>query len=125
MFFTRPAGHKFVDRGDPVDVDFDKNDLTTDNTWNELDLSSIVPISAVSVIFHVVAKQATFGNVIMFRKKGNTNDTNLGALYVQVAAVYVSTEVTIPLAGDAIIEYNASDVVWDTLNINIRAWFRP
>jgi len=39
---VQQTGQRFVDRGDPAAVDFDETDLTMDNTWRDLDLSSLV-----------------------------------------------------------------------------------
>ena len=46
---------KYYDRGDPATVDFGLGDLTTDGTWRDLDLSSIVPdgTTAVAIFIHI------------------------------------------------------------------------
>ena len=61
-------GGQYVDRGDPSSWDFQEGDLTTDNTWRDLDLSSIVPSGAVAVHLYVLIKDDTANKNIKFRK---------------------------------------------------------
>jgi len=62
----KPPG--FEDRGDPAVYDYDKNDLTKDGAWHDLDLSGIVPenAKAVFIIGHVQGNGIDW--TIMFRK---------------------------------------------------------
>ena len=88
MFFSRPAGVKYVDRGDPANFDFDTGAFTDDNTWRELDLSSIIGVGVKTVHLRVRFASDSSGVSLAFRKKGNTNIKNIFHLYSQYSAVY-------------------------------------
>ena len=86
----------FVDRGNTAAVDFDAGDLTDDGTFNELDLSSIVPAGATWVLLRCQINHSVVNFGLFFRKGGATtgagecagirtqdaNVTNMGNLLV-------------------------------------------
>ena len=112
----------YVDRGDPSDYDFDKDDLTTDLTWRDLDLSSIVPEGA--QLIHIRVRLASFDLAgLQFRKKGNTNTINTVTTKIQVANIYYYEDFFVACDNNRKIQYLASDVTWTNLDIAIRGWF--
>ena len=56
MFFSRPAGYKWIDRGEVAVYDKAIGDITADGTYRELDLSAIVPKNAKRISIHFEVK---------------------------------------------------------------------
>ena len=113
---------QFVDRGDPSTIDFDEGDLTLDGTWNDLDLSSIVPAGAIQVLIRLQLTDDAAGSYIGFRENGKTNAVNLIYARTQVALVTTDNQVLIPLDSNRVIEYRAS-VGFDSIDIVIMGWW--
>ncbi|GAI04428.1 unnamed protein product, partial [marine sediment metagenome] len=70
----------YADRGDPAVYDYDKDDLTIDGAWHEMDLSGIVSEKATAVFIIGHLKGAGADWHIMFRKNGNVNEVNHGGM---------------------------------------------
>ena len=113
----------YVDRGDPASNDFEKEDLTTDGTWNDLDLSSIVPANAEAVLLYVAIDDDAVSSQIAFRKNGNTNEQALGRVRVQVANVYVDADMVISLDSNRVIEYKATNTTFTGISICVKGWW--
>lgn len=114
---------KYVDRGDPENYDFVKEDLITDQTWHDLDLSSIVPAGIRLVHLRIRLATPSLAG-FQFRRKGNTNAVNAAVVKTQVANVYYYKDVIIPCGLDRIVQYLANNVPWTTLDIAVRGWFK-
>jgi len=119
----------FVDRGDPSALDFDIDDLTCDGTWNDLDLSSIVPSGTVAVCLRVGVRDTdAAGSDIDFRKNGNSNAINKSSCSSPVANVAVSFDIIIPVDTSRVIEYNASanysSGAGDAINIVVKGYWK-
>ena len=68
------------DRGDPSASDFILTDFTLDDTWRDLDLSSIIPIGAKFALINLgLSTDGTAGDsgYFDFRKNGNSNTKNI------------------------------------------------
>lgn len=115
--------HMFVDRGDPAAVDFGVGDFTTDGTWRDLDLSGIVPSTARAVLMcgHVEGNAVDW--TIKFRKNGNSNETNYCSMNTLRAAVERHRSMIVGIGSDGIVEYNADNEAWDTLDLVVRGWW--
>jgi hypothetical protein len=70
---------------EPSAADFAKGDLTNDTTWNDLDLSSIIPEGTRVVRLSVRYQTPFVGDNILFRKKGQSNAIQVDGLYSQIA----------------------------------------
>lgn len=120
----RKAGHKFVDRGDPTDWDFEFADFELDATWRDLDLSSVVPSGAVAVLLRVEVRDDGGNNIFMLRENGNSNNFNVGRITSQVAAVYMRADVIVACDSNRIIEYyGGTTTTWNTVYITIAGWW--
>ena len=111
-----------VDRGDPSDWDFDEGDLTTDDTWRDLDLSSIVPAGARFVIIGGYIVDDAVGSAILFRENGNSNEYNRGGMSTQVINTGKGLNITVACDSSRIIEYKASNVTFTGIKIVVRGW---
>jgi len=112
------------ERGDPAAVDFDVDDLTQDETWNDLDLSTIVPEDAVSVVLEVKIKDDAVNSIVKLRKNGNTNAISVASLKTQVADISVYQNITIPCDTSRVIEYYATNTTWTIMDVTVVGWFK-
>jgi len=106
MFFSRPAGHKLVDRGDPDAYDYSVGDFTKDGLFHELDLSAIVPSNAKFIGIRAVVRCTAAQDYCIFRKKGNVNTKNAIQGYVSINDGYNSVMGNVPCNSTRIIEYS-------------------
>jgi len=113
----------FVDRGDPAVYDYDKDDLTKDGTWHDLDLSGIVPekAKAVFIVGHLQGAGADW--TIMFRKKGNVNEVVHGGMETLRANVERHRSSIIALDDNRKIQYKVDDQAWTTLDLAVKGWW--
>ena len=98
----------FVDRGDPASADFTQATLTEDATWRNLDLSSIIPTEAVSVLLKVQIQHPSGVGYIMFREDGNSNTPNASLVMATVASVLAAQDVVCVVGAARTIEYYAT-----------------
>ena len=112
------------DRGDPSDNDFAVGDLTTDGTWNDLDLSSIVPEDAIAVILKVTVTDNAASSLLQFRKNGNSNAKSDQRVRTQVADIPNHADMIVPCDTGRVIEYMATNTTWSTINITVAGWFK-
>jgi len=117
----RPTG--YVDRGDPATYDYDKEDLTIDGAWHDLDLSGIVGEFAKAVFIVAHLQGAAVDWAIMFRKNGNANDIVHGGMETLRAGVKRHRSSIVALDADRKIEYKADNENWDTLDLAVKGWW--
>lgn len=116
---------KYIDRGDPTIVDFNKASFTLDDAWHDLDLSGIVaPAGAGHLVHLIVEKMSNAGDVkIQFRKNGNVNTINMGTAYLYSTGFQVKSDVWVMMDVNRIVEYKGSLAAkWDTLYVTVRGW---
>jgi hypothetical protein len=116
------AGHGMIDRGDPDDWDFVETDLTTDETWRDLDLSSIVPAGASFVFLGGYIVDDAVGSNLQFRKNGNSNDYHRVGSTTQVVNIGIGIDCTVPCDTNRIIEYNGSNLAFSDIKIVVKGW---
>lgn len=114
----------YHDRGDPAAHDYTQATLTTDGSWNNLDLSGIVPAGAKTVLLRVILRDGAIGQSLAFRKNGNANTVNAAEVVNQVANINLDTDVMVSCDTDRVIEYNGSNVVWDVIRMTVRGWWK-
>ena len=113
----------YVGRGDPTTNDFSQANLTTDETWNELDLSAIVPAGAVSVYIKVYMQDDAANTLLDFRKAGNSNARNTQKIRTQVANVGVDNNFIVDCDAARKIEYYGTNTAIDAIAIVVCGWF--
>lgn len=123
MFFSRGAGLKYIDRGDPDAYDKVKTDFTDDNTWRDLDLSAIVGSRKVLTVIHCYLQSPTIPAELSLRTKGNSNEFNVGRKDVLIINVPFRCEFCIETDANGFIQYKATDEVWTVLSLLVRGWF--
>lgn len=117
-------GDKFHDRGDPSSVDFTVGDLTTDDTWRDLDLSNIVPDGAKFIALHNETEDGTINIHFSVRKNGNSNAINVSRNYIQVSGIVLGNDLVVACDSSRIIEYLTFATTWSIINITVTGWWR-
>ena len=118
---NQTTGETFTDRGDPASVDFDENDLTMDNTWNDLDLSSIIDSGASLVLLRVYYDKATEAT-LEFRENGNSNTANASRLMTIGEQRYGYGDCFVVPDSSGVIEYKAS-AAFNDVEITVGGWW--
>jgi len=114
----------FVTADDPAAPDFDKDDLTTDDTWNILDLSALIPKHTKLVMIRCEVQSSNFYPVVGMRTKGNTNEINVAKLRVPALNKdYHKTFLIVP-DSDRCIEYHSIAATFTTLNLTVGGWWK-
>jgi len=113
----------FVDRGDPLGWDFATGSFTTDDTWRDLDLSSIVPKNAKAVLLRILLRDDVIGSTIQLRKKGNSNDTNVVWFAEPYTDTYFSTDAICPISDNQKLQYKATNTTFTDLFLSIKGWW--
>jgi len=119
-----PSPVSYNDRGDPSSWDFSKTDFTADGGYHVLDLSSKVPEGTTLVHLLVHALTAYNNSLIIFRKNGNINDVNREIIYVRHGNNTYLESKWVACDADRKIEYWTTDVVWVSLDVMVRGWFK-
>ncbi len=116
---------QYVDRGNVAPNDYEVGDFTTDGTWNTLDISGIVPAGAMLVNCRVALRDDVIDNIFAIRTNGQSNGFNISVGRIMIADL--DHEYSFWVAPDAsrVVEYNASNVAWLKINVNIRGWIIP
>ncbi|MBA7657290.1 hypothetical protein ES703_65225 [subsurface metagenome] len=113
----------FVDRGDPAAYDYAKEDLTIDGAWHDMDLSAIVSAKAKAVFLMGHLQGNAVDWKISFRKNGNVNEIVHGGMETLRANVERHRSSIVALDDNRIIEYNADNQAWDTLDLVVKGWW--
>jgi len=113
----------FIDRGDPADYDYAKEDLTIDGDWHDMDLSGIVPVGAkaVFIIGHLQGNAVDWK--ISFRKKGNVNEIVHSGMETLRAGVERHRSSVVALDANRKIQYKVDDEAWDILDLAVKGWW--
>jgi hypothetical protein len=113
----------YVDRGDPSAWDFELGDLVTDGTWNDLDLSSIIPSGNILVHFYAAINDDAISSYIQFRQKGNVKAVNVSTRRTQVSGIYNDLNFFVMAGVNKLIQYRTTITTFSYIVISIRGWF--
>ena len=103
--------------------DWEEGALTTDGTYRDLDLSSIVPAGTTQVQLRVRLYNASLAyHVVYFRKKGETNGSVVVGCFTYDAGKEYDHTFWLSVDGDRKIQYSAQSATWDMLEIVVKAW---
>jgi hypothetical protein len=118
------SGGTFVGRGDPTTKDFAIGDLGAQGSFNDLDLSSIVPEGAKAVLLYVEFNNSTTGKTVQLRKNGQTNGINVWYKETLFAGGSMFDEAVVELDSNRYIEtFYGGGGVWNTFYISVRGWW--
>lgn len=124
MFFSRSAGSKYLDRGDIAALDYTQATLTQDGAWHSLDISSIVGAGRRLVLLRVRVLDGEVGKKGAFKTNGDVNAVNSSEIYTHVANVINEADMWVFTDTAGIIEYLFSNVVFTSILVAVRGWFK-
>jgi len=123
MFFSRRAGHRYIDRGDIASADFETTDFTESTELQELDLSEIIPKNTVLVLGRLVVIGNAPDKRLFLLKGGYTNFYNLSDVRTQIDGVPISENVLVPPDQNGIIQYKRVAGEFSFIEFTIRGWW--
>lgn len=113
----------YIHRGDPHSYDFDTGDFVKDGTFNDLDLSAIVPAGASAVAFHFGVAGQQVNAHVLFETTGDHLSKNFAEIFTPVANNTVSGDFIVALDADRKITYQFSNVVWLFCKFTVKGWW--
>ena len=116
------AGGRLISRGDPADYDWTEADLTMNNNYHDLDLSSIVPEGATGVLMAVAIRDSVINTFFGFKPYGNVNGINSFIARIMVANTTYHTTCMMPLDSNRKLEYICS-APFDNVYLCVMGWF--
>jgi hypothetical protein len=122
-----PLDNRFVHRGDPATADWhetgSKAVLNTDNTWRDLDCSSIVPANAVAIMFSIIVEDDAASSSFAIRKNGNSNVFNAAWVRTQVANVLMDNVLISACDENQVVEYKGNNVAFSNIYLTVMGWW--
>jgi len=113
----------YTNRGDPSSFDFLKGDLTLDESYYDLDISSIIGSGIKAVHLRILVISSTANAILCFRKKGQTNAYNTGCTRPQVNFVPFEADIVCACDENGKIQYAGTGGVFSYIGILIRGWW--
>lgn len=98
-------------------------DLTVDNAWHTLDLSSWLPEGARAINVSVKFSSATVGDFVRLRTPPDTGSPHRCIIRPVVANITHNIVFVLGVTSDRTIEYRISGVGWTELSFRYRGWF--
>ncbi|MCK5606987.1 hypothetical protein KAR91_34105 [Candidatus Pacearchaeota archaeon] len=106
---------QYVSRGDAAAADYAIGDLTDNGAWQDLDLSSVVPVGAVAVHLKVGLQGSTANKKVKLRKNGNSNEQTMSVQETVVANVNQYAEHVVACDSGRVVEYVLNTVTICTI----------
>jgi len=118
-----PEGLKFVKRDNLAVVDFDYITLTRNGTWQELDLSSIVPVGTSLIKFNVITMLGVYGDYLYWDNGGTTNHAGCYTCYRPGNTnIQYNDEIELVCDANRKVKYNIQDSSLAG-SITVRGWW--
>lgn len=116
------SGMFYTDIGDIAAAQYDEGDLTLDNNWNDLDLSSHIGVGLRLVHFRVSITDNSTGIRISLRTNGNSYSWNTATVRTQSSNVQQVEDCWVWTDSNGVIEY-VGTAGTDSIDISIRGYF--
>lgn len=113
----------YIDRGDSASIDFLKDDLTLDGSYQTLDLSNIVPAGASAIAFRITLRNASLPAVFRLVHPDHSIRINRGEYRVAVANVSIHYDAMVGCDANRNVTYWGSNVAWVYLSAIIKGWW--
>lgn len=120
--FQLSGRHAYVPRGNLAADDFTEATLTTDGTYNTLDLSSIIPEGAVAVFLKMYVQDGVAG-MNMYVKSNSSSGQNYLALSTQASTIDNFQYGNVALPSNRQILYYGSNTIFDRFRISVLGWW--
>jgi len=119
--------YNYVDRGDPANYDFTKDNLVADGEIHELDLSTIVPEEAAGQLVHlrIVIRATTTNKWLIFTELGKQYSNNSASFTTQGVNISNNLCGWVKLDENRKIQYQLDPTAtWTYVYITVRGWFK-
>jgi len=116
--------HLLMDKGDSSAANYTQANLTTDNTWRDLDLSALIPKDAKAVLLYVKLTDDAAGSELSFRENGNFAAINISTIATQVANVSVYADLIVFADTTGKIEYRGSNLAFTNISVVVKGWLK-
>ena len=123
MFFSRPAGSKWVDRGLVEVVDFDTEYFIKDNAFHEFDISGIVGKGVKLVAVHIDISASTANLHFRLNTHNQPTTKNYASINTQAASAYNEYILWVQTDKDGKLDYIITPGTWYLSNAVIRGWW--
>lgn len=125
MFFSKPSGQRWYNRGDSNTEDFLVTDLTKDGDWHDMDLSGVIPKGTSLVLMRLRLNHTGANQEIRFRTKGHTQVENFIGQHTNDAMRMLGTSIMVQPDSDGIIQYTTGAAgTWLVITIQIKGWLK-
>ena len=123
MFASGKAGWmNTYNRGVITTADFEIADLTLDGTYQELDLSSIVPANTGFVLVSIEVVNAQVSKMFVLAESDQTNWLGEHRLMIHFTNQQMNARVWFALGTDLKLRYKATQFGWATVNLTVMQW---
>jgi hypothetical protein len=102
--------------------DFTKTDFTTDGTWRDLDLSSLVPLGATHVLIRLAVEATSVNWAVHLRGKGSSSTVGTGGARSQVSGVVNENAFIVPCDSSRVIQYSGTNGSWSGIWLSVQGW---
>lgn len=123
MFYSRPAGHKYVYRGDAPDYDFKIGNFTIPQDWTALSLAHIVPKGAVAVALYLRANGNTPNARMYIKKNGQLSTYNVLVVAQGYGSVQTINNGIVAIDNNRCIACKIDDATWNSIQLTVCGWF--
>lgn len=123
MFAIQPAGHRYVNRGDPAVQDFLQTDFIIDGNWHPLDISSFIPKGAVLALIRLNHRNEEANIGMDLRTHGNVNIHNKTANHTFVIHIYNGQDALVTPDKNGVIDYMVQVGTSPSIVMSIGGWW--
>ncbi|MBA7611857.1 hypothetical protein ES703_19088 [subsurface metagenome] len=112
----------YIDRGDVEFADWNRDDLTIDGAWHELDVSAIVPANASAILFNMWMEDGVVHQFAGLRKSGRVYAWMEWGGWTQVGGAVVQQGIIVPTSPNGKVEYLVHTGM-DWIFFTVRGWW--
>lgn len=113
----------FQNRGDPSSFDFTTGDFTADNSWHDLDISSIVPANTSCIACHIEFYYTVQDWMVRFKTSNQVYDRNIFSAPQSTSLGFTFRDFTLPTDGLQSIAYKFDSYNFSACNLTIKGWW--
>jgi len=117
-----PGVNAFNIRESGVGVDFDHNDLTDDDAYHDMDLSSIVGSRSCLVLCRVLLRCDAGGKFFEMRQKGYQGSATSTKSYTNQNNVTVGYDMWVVTDASGVVSYKQAAAVWSIATLTVQVW---
>lgn len=123
MFFSSPAGGKYVDRGLQETTDYTEETLDMTAGWHELDISGIIGKGEKLVLIELYLASATGNREFVLRTHNQEDTKNFGSMFTGDTGGKKAQLMSVLTDKDGKIDHFTSLATGDFMHATIRGWF--